>query len=78
MIQISFEDDKAILKFPKELVSSSYVQEFLQRLRLEAMLEKSKLSEDQAWQLSEELKREWWEKNKETFLKEVTSEESDR
>jgi len=69
MVQISFSDDEAILKFPKQLVSSAYVQEFLQRLRLEAIVEKSQLTEEQAWELSEEIKQEWWQKNKEKFLK---------
>jgi hypothetical protein len=58
MVQISFNDDEAILKFPKQLVSSAYVQEFLQRLRLEAIVEKSQLTEEQAWELSEEIKQE--------------------
>jgi len=71
MVQITFKDEEAILKFPKELVSSSYVQEFLERLRLEAILEKSQLTEEQAWELSEEIKAEWWKKNKDKFLKRI-------
>jgi len=71
MVQITFKDDDAILKFPKQLVSSGYVQEFLERLRLEAIVEKSQLTEEQAWELSEEIKENWWQKNKEKFLKRV-------
>lgn len=69
MVQITFEDDKAILKFPKQLMSSAYVQEFLERLRLEAIMEKSQLTEQQAWELSEKIKQDWWQKNKKKFLK---------
>ncbi|MBN1996612.1 hypothetical protein JW935_03600 [candidate division KSB1 bacterium] len=54
MIQISFKDKEAILKFPKQMVSSAYVQEFLERLRIEAIAEKSKLTEEQSGELSEE------------------------
>ena len=71
MVEITFKDDEAIVKFPKQLVASGYVQEFLDRLRLEAIVEKSKLTEEQAWELSEEMKQEWWEKNKEKFLKRI-------
>ena len=71
MVQITFKDDDAILKFPKQLVSSAYIQEFLERLRLEAIVEKSQLPEEQAWELSEEIKEDWWQKNKEKFLKRV-------
>lgn len=69
MVQITFKDDEAILKFPKHLVSSGYVQEFLERLRLEAIVEKSKLTEEQAWELSEQIKEDWWQRNRDKFLK---------
>jgi len=69
MVEIVFEKDEAILKFPKKLLSSDYVQQFVERLRLEAIVEKSKLTEEQAWELSEQLKRDWWKKNKKKLLK---------
>lgn len=69
MIDIKFEADEVVLKFPKQLVSSDYVQSFLERLRIETILRKSALSEEQAWELSEEIKRQWWQKNKEGFLR---------
>jgi len=71
MVDIKFEKDEAILKFPKQLISADYVQQFLERLRLEAIVEKSKLTDEQAWDLSEQLKREWWEKNKDKLLKRI-------
>jgi len=73
MVDISFEKDEAILKFPKQFISADYVQQFLERLRLEAIVEKSKLTEDQAWELSEQLKKEWWEKNKEKLIKRINN-----
>lgn len=73
MVQITFEDDKAVLKFPKQFMSSAYVQEFLERLRIEAIMEKSQLTEEQAWELSEKIKKEWWQKNKKRFLKGIKS-----
>ena len=68
MVQISFKDDEVILKFPKKLVSSGYVQDFLERLRLEAIVEKSQLSDEEAWKLSEEIKQKWWEENKDNLF----------
>ena len=78
MVQISFSDNEAIVKFPKNLMSSDYVQEFLQRLRLEAIAEKSQLTEESAWKMSEELKEKWWQENKASFLKGTKGEESNR
>lgn len=71
MVEITFEKENAVLKFPKQLVSSAYVQEFLDRLRLETIVEKSQLSEEDAWKLSEEMKEQWWQKNKDKFLKAI-------
>jgi len=73
MIDIMFEADNAVLKFPKRLVSSTYLQNFLERLRLETIALKSQLTEEQAWELSEEVKQQWWEKNRETFLQRANS-----
>jgi len=73
MVEITFEKDEAILKFPKQFVSTDYVQQFLERLRVEAIVEKSKLTEEQVWELSEQLKRDWWQKNKEKLLKRITN-----
>lgn len=69
MVEITFDKHQAILKFPKKFVSAKYVQQFLERLRLEAIVEKSKLTENEAWDLSEQIKQEWWEENKDLLLK---------
>jgi hypothetical protein len=74
MIDIMFETDDVVLRFPKQLVSSVYVQNFLERLRLETIALKSRLSEEQAWELSEEAKQQWWQKNKQAFLRTVKNE----
>jgi len=73
MVNIMFEADDVVLKFPKKLVSSVYVQNFIDRLGLEIIALKSQLLEEQAWELSEEIKAQWWQKNRESFLKRIKS-----
>ena len=73
MMAITFEAEEVVVKFPKQLVSSTYVQDFLERLRLETILLKSQLSEEQAWELSEEVKQQWWQNHRETFLQRIKS-----
>ena len=73
MVNIMFEADDVVLKFPKKLVSSVYVQNFIDRLGLEIIALISQLLEEQAWELSEEIKAQWWQKNRETFLKRIKS-----
>jgi len=73
-MQLTYEQDEVILKFPKDMLSAGCVQDFLQRLKLEAAVRKSRLSEQDVWELSEEIKRDWWEKNREKILKRIESE----
>ncbi len=70
-MQLTFEDNEVILKFPRDLLSEGYVQDFFQRLKSEMIIRKSRLSEEAAWELSEEIKKKWWEKNRERFLKKI-------
>jgi len=72
-MQLTFEKDEVILKFPIDLLSESCIQDFFQRLKLEMIIRKSRLSEAAAWELSEEIKQNRWEKNRERFLKRIES-----
>jgi hypothetical protein len=40
----------------------------LQKIQLETSVENSELSEEQAWELSEQLKDEWWKEHKSSLL----------
>ena len=64
MLKLSFENEYAVIKFPNALIIQDYIQQLLQRVQLETWVENSKLSEEQAWELSEQLKEEWWENSK--------------
>ena len=48
-------------------------QKIMDLLRFEALLEKSELSEDKAWQLSEIVKERWWEENKARIFGKINS-----
>jgi len=68
MINIRYEHNELIVRIPKNLASSDYVQRLLEYLRLEATLEKSEVSDSEIENLSEEIKAEWWARNKDIFL----------
>ncbi len=76
MPTVKFENDNVVLSFSKNLISDDAVQNFIEWLRIEEIAQKSKMTEEQAWELSEEIKRDWWEKNKERFLERVRDEET--
>jgi hypothetical protein len=69
VINIRYEPNDVVVRIPKELAATSYVQGFLEHLRVEATLEKSRISDAQIDELSEQVKSDWWAANKERFLK---------
>jgi hypothetical protein len=71
MINLQFDHKQAVLSFPQELLAADYVQAFLERLKLEALLEKSQLTEELACSLSEEIQENWWNQHKQNILNKI-------
>ncbi len=71
MIKIENKNNEILLSFPQYLISSQYLQSVIERLELEAAVQKSGMSEADAWNLSEELKDSWWKKNRNDILERV-------
>ena len=71
MIEIEVKNGDLILSFPKDLISSKYISRFIERLEMEKIAQKSLLSEENAWRLSEEIKGSWWNRNRDRFLKKI-------
>ena len=67
MIDVKAENGVVHLVFPTEGMSPEQVNDFVIWLRVEAIARRSKLTEQAAWELSEEIKADWWEKNKQRF-----------
>ncbi|MCF6156114.1 MAG: hypothetical protein E3K36_12910 [Candidatus Brocadia sp.] len=60
-----------MVKIPKNLISKDYVKKFIERIELEMLIEKCQMTDKEAWKLSEEIKEEWWKKNKDKVLKRI-------
>jgi hypothetical protein len=69
-LMVEIKNDVVTISFPKELLSSDTVLRFLDLLDLERTAKKSKLSRKVAWELSEEIKENWWKANKHKLMKE--------
>ena len=76
MIEIKIENKNVVLSFPKDLISSKYIFRFIELLEMEKIAQKSELSEDDAWKLSEEIKGKWWEGNKLDILNKIENEDN--
>lgn len=67
MIAIETTEHEIRVKIPTSGMSAEAIRTFLDWLRVEAVARQSRLAEDEAWKLSEDVKSGWWEKNKSRF-----------
>lgn len=71
MENILFEekDNKYIISVDKNSVEVETIHDFVNQLRFEQLSKKAEYNEDELLALSEEIKQNWWEKNKWWILK---------
>jgi len=71
MINISTQDGNWVIAIPKERIGAAFVQRFFERLEVDSIIQKSQMTETQAWELSEAIKKEWWDNNRERILAKI-------
>ena len=67
MVQVKADKGVVRMIFPTAGMSPEQVNDFVTWLQVEAIARLSKLTAQDAWQLSEEIKAGWWEQNKQRF-----------
>jgi hypothetical protein len=65
---IASKNDNWVLTIPKQLLSDEYVKRLIERIEYLNLVDESKLSSEDAWNLSEEIKESWWKANRERML----------
>ena len=68
MITVEATDAGMRVTIPRDEVPPERVSSFVDWLRLEAVARQSRLSEVNADRLAEEIKADWWAKNKGRFI----------
>lgn len=67
MIEVKAEQGMVHMSFPTDGMSADEVNDFVTWLRVESISRRSKLTEDAAWKLAEEIKADWWKQNSPRF-----------
>lgn len=57
-----------ILTIPKMLISEKEIQKLLNLMQFHEVVKNSEMTEEKAFELSEEIKEDWWAKNKDRIL----------
>jgi hypothetical protein len=68
MIQIRYEPDDVVVTIPKNQAASGYIQAFLERARIDALLAASEADEDAIRHLADAVDAGWWSANGDRFL----------
>jgi len=67
MIDVKAGPGTLQITVPTDGMSPEQVNDFVTWLRVEAIARRSKLTSSAAWQLSEDVKAGWWDRNKQRF-----------
>lgn len=65
MLDIQVKDDNVNIVFSRNLLNDNDLMELLERIKVKHLISQSKLTEEDAIALDEELKTNWWKKNRE-------------
>jgi len=68
MLEVLRQGEKILISVDQDMISNDYFLKFLERMKVEEIARKSQLKEDDAMALAEEIKADWWEKNKNQLL----------
>lgn len=60
-----------VLTIPKILISEKEIQKILDLMRFHELIKNSEMTEDKAWELSENAKQQWWTANKDRILAKI-------
>ncbi len=71
MVSITFENKEVVIRLPKQMLTETFVQEFIGYLKVEEIAQKSRLTEAQLQEMVEQIQQEWWQKNKHRFIKKI-------
>ena len=70
VFDVQSKEDKIIITIDRSSVAINFLESFLDRLRVEQIVQKAEFSEDILVE-AENIKHEWWRKNKDRFLENI-------
>ena len=68
MLNVQVTEENVNIVFSRNLINDKDLLEFLEKVRLKNLISKSQLTEEDVEALDNELKSNWWKKNRDRFL----------
>ena len=63
-----------ILTIPKAMISDKEIQKIIDLMKFYDIVKDSSMTEKKAWELSEEIKKQWWLDNKDRIMAKISAE----
>jgi len=70
-MEVIKEKEKVLIKFNKNILNEKEIIKLIEYLQTKEILYKSKLTSKEVETLDNEMKKNWWEKNKDKILKKI-------
>ena len=68
MIKLQRDKNEYIIRFSKDDISDIFIQQFINKARIETLIAKSELTEQDVWEITEDAKESWWNNNHEWIM----------
>ena len=68
MLNVQVTEENVNIVFSRNLINDKDLLEFIEKVRLKNIISKSQLTEEDVENLDNELKSNWWKKNRDRFL----------
>lgn len=66
--QIGYQDNNLVLTIPKAMMDDRLMRRLVEWVEFLNLAEQNRMSADETWTLSEEVKEKWWAENGEKLL----------
>lgn len=71
MLKVQVTDDNVNVVFSRNLLNDKELMDFIEKVKVKSLISQSQLTEEDAQKLDNELKSNWWKKNRERFLEKI-------
>lgn len=71
MATLTEQDEYWVLKLSKKAFGKDFLMRLLEFIELEAIAQRNQMSESDAWEISEDIKTDWWEANRDRIMAKI-------
>lgn len=71
MVQVINDDNEITIRFSKTLMDPATLTQIMKNLEIEDIAQRSQITRDQAYEIANLIKSDYWDENKEYFMTKI-------